>query len=360
MTLDIIGKTAFNHDFYAVDSIEKWAASSKNDKDDGRLDSGNSECIQAFNYKPSPLQIFLGLLGFSKLDFIKQRSKAKLNKVVDKIIENARSKVIQQNKSEENVSSAEEKKEASYSSSSSTSECTPAVSLLEALLQAEENSKDLSLKGGRKYLGNQELRDEMRGFILAGHETTSTWIYWCSYILCKYPDVQQKVYEDIVTHAPSSSTVITLQMTNQMSYLGAFMKEILRLYPPVGMTLRDSTQEEIFNGIKIPAGTRIAIPIYLIHRDAKYWSRPEDFIPERWLKDESPANNKHAFLPFSTGPRNCVGYQFATIEAQLIMAPLIRTFKFELAPSLRDTEITPSSFVVLRTKPLVKICVRSR
>mmetsp|Transcript_24121 Transcript_24121/g.23169 ORF Transcript_24121/g.23169 Transcript_24121/m.23169 type:complete len:151 (+) Transcript_24121:704-1156(+) len=149
-------------------------------------------------------------------------------------------------------------------------------------------------------------------------------------------------------------------MVNQMSYFNAFMKEVLRLYPPVGLTHRHSTREETFNGFKIPARTRIAIPINLLHRDPKYWSNPDDFMPERWLKEDFPASNKNAYLPFSTGPRNCIGYQFSTMEAQLIMAPLLRSFIFELAPSLRDTEFSFTSLITMKANPDVKICVRSR
>lgn len=356
LTLDIIGKTAFDHDFHALDSIEKWATLD-NRKNDQILNLGNRKQIQAFDFRLPPLRLFFGILGLGKFDFITKRSNAKLDKVVDEIIDNAKAKVAQQKICEKN---SEEPEVTSFSGSTVRSKYAQAVSLLEVLLQAEYNNKDSPVKSNRNYLSKQELREEMRGFILAGHETTSIWIYWCSYMLCKYPDVQQKVYENILTHAPSPSVAIKLQMTNEMSYLRAFMKEVLRLYPPVGLTFRHTIQEETFDGIKIPANTKIAIPVHLIHRDPKYWSRPEDFIPERWLKDDFPANNKHAFLPFSTGPRNCIGYQFATMEAQLILATLIRKFQFELAPSLRDTKFTLSSFITTRTKPLVKICVRSR
>ena len=114
------------------------------------------------------------------------------------------------------------------------------------------------------------------------------------------------------------------------------------------------------NGFKIPVGTRITIPIHLIHRHPDYWTNPDEFQPERWLKDQFPASHKNAFLPFGVGPRNCIGENFATFEAKLIMGPLIRSFMFNFAPSLRSAEFTLSAFVTTKPKPDVKICVRSR
>lgn len=95
LTLDIIGKTAFDHDFHALDSIEKWATLD-NRKNDQILNLGNRKQNQAFDFRLPPLRLFFGILGLGKFDFITKRSNAKLDKVVDEIIDNAKAKVAQQ------------------------------------------------------------------------------------------------------------------------------------------------------------------------------------------------------------------------------------------------------------------------
>ena len=243
----------------------------------------------------------------------------------------------------------------------------------------------------QKHLNQQELRDELKIFIFAGHETTSVWCYWCCFALSKYPDVQQKLYDDIITICPErqkeggegnhDDDPITVEMINKIPYLDAFMKEVLRMYPPVGLIFREVAKNEIFEDtstncdVTIPKGTLIGIPIHLLHRHPKYWDQPDTFLPERWLKrstsnddssnmktgkTEFPARHQCAFLPFSTGPRNCIGYQFATMEAKLILAPIVRAFVLELAPSLKNVEFQFTSLPTLKAKPDFKMCLRGR
>ncbi len=77
-------------------------------------------------------------------------------------------------------------------------------------------------------------------------------------------------------------------------------------------------------------------------------------------KAEFPARHQCAFLPFSTGPRNCIGYQFATMEAKLIIAPIVRAFVLEMAPSVKNAEFTFTSFATMKAKPDFKMCLRDR
>merc|ERR1712071_545474 len=156
------------------------------------------------------------------------------------------------------------------------------------------------------------------------------------------------------------SSDISMHSIDKMSYFNAFMKEVLRLYPPVGMIIRYNLKEENLRGVNVPANTRLVIPIHLLHRHPNYWKDPEEFQPERCLGEEHPSSHKHAFMPFSNGPRNCIGSYFAETEAKLLMAPLIRQFSFHLAPSLRDTDFTFSLSITMKTNPGLKIVTRSR
>ena len=181
------------------------------------------------------------------------------------------------------------------------------------------------------------------------------------YALAKFPDVQQKLYEDILKQAPDAALPITLAKVDSMEYLSAFLSEILRLYSPVGLIFRYTSQEEILKGYTIPSKTRLVLPIHLLHRHPDYWSSPDDFCPERWLnEDVCAARHRFCFLPFSAGGRNCVGRRFAEVEAKLIVAKIARAFTIRLAPCMREKEVTFTNFVTMKSKPQIKICVQQR
>jgi cytochrome P450 len=339
LTLDIIGDVAFSHDFQALQVLDKWA---EDDSRDDELDSISDPLVEALTnaMKVTPFAVLLTVFKVSWPDKIFNRkgkqASAVLNQAVDSIIREARQKKAK----------------------ADSSETTSKPSLLQLLFDA----KDAAPGTGRKTLNDSELRDEIKTFLVAGHETTSTWCYWALYALAKYPDVQEKVYNDIIKHAPDSSGQIDLESVEKMTYFSAFLSEVLRLYAPVGFVIRHTTQQEEFcKGFTIPAHTRLVIPFHLLHRHPDHWSNPLLFTPERWLdNEETDARHKFCFLPFSAGGRNCIGQRFAQIEANLILANIIRAFSIQLAPSLRDKEINFTSFGTMKGKPAVKICVKAR
>lgn len=348
LTLDIIGEVAFSHDFHALDSVERWVR----EGDEGNNQS-NDQMIEVMTamFQNTTKRILFQLMNLSFLDFSTSKSSEMLNKAVDEVIAEARRKLENNKKTESNDGSTGDKVGATKTLSSG-------ISLLQRLLDAENS--DIK-KSSRNSLAMEELRDEVKTFLMAGHETTSTWCYWCFYVLCKNPDIQKKVYEDIEKHSSKEKKIdISLEMIEKMTYFNAFMKEVLRLYPPAGMIVRYTVKEEQFKGITVPAHTRLTIPIHLLHRHPNYWKDPEKFQPERWLGKENPSSHKHAFMPFSNGPRNCIGYHFAEMEAKLLMAPLIRRFSIGLAPSLQETDFTFTTSITMKSKPHLKIVISSR
>lgn len=336
LTLDIIGDVAFSHDFQALKGLNKWAQ----DDSHNELDSVSDPLIEALTiaFKATPAAVLQTIFKITLPDkLFNTRSKAAstlLNQAVDSIIREARQKAI-----------------------ADSSKTTFKPSLLQLLFDA----KDAQPGTGRKTLNDSELRDEIKTFLVAGHETTSTWCYWALYTLAKYPDVQQKVYDDIVKHAPDSSGQIDLESVEKMAYFSAFLSEVLRLYTPVGFVVRYTTQQEKWKGFTIPSNIRLVIPFHLLHRHPDHWSNPLDFTPERWLNnEETDARHKFCFLPFSAGGRNCIGQRFAQMEANLILANIIRAFSIQLAPSLRDKEVEFTAFGTMKGKPAVKICIKAR
>jgi cytochrome P450 len=245
-------------------------------------------------------------------------------------------------------------------------------SLLQSLLQATSvaaaatvNSKvSTSSTLPIPRLTQAELRDEVKTFIIAGHETTSTWCYWALYALAKHRDVHEKVYQDICQHVPSSSSssMLTSDQVAQMDFVVAFLYEVLRLYAPVGVITRVTTRSEQWHGhCMVPAHTRLLIPIHLLHRHADYWTRPDDFIPKRWLdRDECAARHRFCFLPFSAGGRNCIGQRFAEMEATVIVANIVRAFDIQLAPSMKDADMSLTNFLTTKAKDPIVIRIASR
>lgn len=335
VTLDILGEVSLAHDFRSLETLSKWAANADSDEIDEVQDPMMQSLRKVFTTTNSPFAIAMVYLKMGWILPYVRPNRKDAKKLFDEAAEDI-------------LLSARENPPSSKD----------AQSVIHALLGALK--KDES---GRNALTWQEMKDEIKLFIIAGHETTSTLCYWAFYALGKHPDVQRRVADDILRHAPDG-TPINLDAVARMRYFTAFLQETLRLYSPAGLLFRYPSQTEEWNGQVIPAKTRVIIPIYLLHRHPKHWKDPERFLPERWLPgsdaDDSKIRHPFCFLPFSAGGRNCIGEKFARFEAQLILANLIRSFQIQLAPSMRHSSLEFLLSLTIKSKPKVQIVVKSR
>jgi cytochrome P450 len=211
-------------------------------------------------------------------------------------------------------------------------------------------------------LSPKELKHEVKTFLIAGHETTATLCTWAIYCMTKYPSIiQQRLYIEVM-EAHGSQDKMNVDSCDKMEYMDCFLKEVLRLYPPVGITLRLTSKNTNILGDKIPANTKIVLPSYLLHRHPQYWTDPLEFKPERWSKtaEKDPKFHHFAYFPFSAGSRSCIGQRFSMYEAKIILAMLIREFEFTLSPSLEGKKLRVSSFVTIRSNPPISIRANSR
>ena len=355
LALDIVGKVCFAHDFQGLRAIQKWATtpvSVETDKNESTHESELAKLddpfISALMALLEPrlltfvLSITLKWFGLSFLDtFVNPRvrkARQTLNDAADQVIANA----------------------------SADMHSKSLLHLMQVAEDPEQQLKndDTTTNGSKKWqsrrLSHSELRDETKMFLLAGHETTATRMYWCYYVLAKHHDVQEKLYQDVFHHAPAGP--IRLEHTQQMEYLHAFLQEVLRLYPPGGTLFRTNNHVEEFKGKIIPAGTRLVIPVHLLHRHPHYWDDPETFLPERWMNvsDAERERRRFAFLPFGGGHRSCIGQRFASLGAQLLLAPLVRAFTIEIGASQCDVEHEFVNFVTMKAKPALKIMIQER
>jgi cytochrome P450 len=135
------------------------------------------------------------------------------------------------------------------------------------------------------------------------------------------------------------------------------LQEAMRLYPPVWSLARRAVEADELAGYPIPAGSVIHISFYALHRHPRLWDEPDAFRPERFADDEVEKRHKFAYLPFSAGPRKCIGDQFAMSEGQLILASVAQRFGLALAP---DQRIDTAALITLNPKHGMKMIPRLR
>ncbi|KAL4753908.1 hypothetical protein BDW72DRAFT_201139 [Aspergillus terricola var. indicus] len=212
-----------------------------------------------------------------------------------------------------------------------------------------------------------ELVDQMMTFIAAGHETTSSALQWSVYALCKHPDIQTRLRQEIRSNLPSIASddpePITAEAVDSLAYLHAFCNEVLRFHPSVPITFRTTTRDTTLAGSLLPKGTQLTISPEVINHDPELWGPDAHvFNPERWLgpgrANTGGASSNYALMTFLHGPRSCIGQGFAKAELACLVAAMVGMFEMELADPGKKLEvkrtatISPVDGVVARLTPL--------
>ncbi|WP_433622260.1 cytochrome P450 [Nocardia sp. CA-120079] len=184
--------------------------------------------------------------------------------------------------------------------------------LLSALLEARD------AQDGAQFT-DSELIDQVFTFFLGGAETTAGCLTWALYLLDHNRDVQQQLHEEVDSvlggRTATRADLPSLPLTNRI------ITETLRLYPPTWVLTRQVTADTELGDILLPAGTKIAVSPYVIHRSERIYDDPSAFRPDRWV-DTTPHHNRKTFIPFGLGARRCIGEQFGLIEAALALATI--------------------------------------
>ena len=166
---------------------------------------------------------------------------------------------------------------------------------------------------------------ECNTIMLAGHGTVTGTVNFALYFLCKHPDIQQKIFDE-VTEAVGEGSIDDVKPQNLL-YLTQVIRETLRLQPPAPNFARKLSEPMMAGKYLIPAGTNVDVMIWHIHRDPKVWSDPERFDPDRFTAENMKTRSPYAFIPFSAGPRNCLGFRFAMMEMRMLISYIIYNFK---------------------------------
>lgn len=204
-------------------------------------------------------------------------------------------------------------------------------------------------------MSDQQLRDEVITLFVAGHETTATALTWAFKLLSEQPVVRRVLYEE-VDRVLGGRTPTAADFPN-LPYALAVFEETLRLYPPVVNIVRTALEPDTLAGHLLPAGSNVVIPTYALHRHPAFWDNPEGFDPNRMLPDARKGQHRFAYIPFSAGPRFCIGESFAKLEAVLILAMVAQRFEVNLVPGQR---IEMRSLGTLRPAPGVNVLLKPR
>ncbi|XP_060071008.1 cytochrome P450 4A24-like [Ylistrum balloti] len=203
-------------------------------------------------------------------------------------------------------------------------------------------------------LTDREVRDEVDTFLFEGHDTTASSIGWAVYSLAKYPEEQQKVYEE-VTKVLGGRQNVEWSDIQELSRLSLFIKESMRMFSPVPGIARVTTKKMELDGVTLPVNTEVTIMIQVLNHHEEIWKKPQEFRPDRFV-DESN-RDPYSYVPFSAGPRNCIGQHFAMNEQKVALAKLIQ--RFRILPDPNNIPV-PTNGVVTRSKNGIYVKLEKR
>ena len=195
--------------------------------------------------------------------------------------------------------------------------------LLSMLMEARD-------EGSGEGMSDRQLRDEVMTVYLAGHETTAMALSWCWYLLSKNPESARRVREEVLGVAGDGA--LGVEHLPGLVYTRMVVDETLRLYPSAWLLSRKAIRDDRIGPYLIPAGSMLFLSPFVTHRRPDLWENPEGFDPGRFAPGREDAGPRYAYFPFGGGPRQCIGNNFALMEATLIVASVARRYGLDLVP----------------------------
>jgi cytochrome P450 len=194
-------------------------------------------------------------------------------------------------------------------------------------------------------LSDVELRDQVLTFIGAGHETTAVALAWTVYLLSQHPEAEHHLRAEVAEVLNGRTP--TVADLPRLAYTRRVIEESLRLYPPVFGVLRDVKDDDAIGGFHIPGRSMVILSPYVTHRHPDVWPDPETFDPDRFTPERSAGRPRFAWYPFLGGPHQCIGQEFAMMEATLTIAMLTQSVRLRLVPG---TRVEPKPMLSLRPR----------
>mgnify|MGYP005856666347 CR=1 FL=1 len=201
----------------------------------------------------------------------------------------------------------------------------------------------------------EEMVDQVAIFFLAGHETSASALAWALYLLALYPEWQERLAAEAEAvfgdRAPEFVHMSRLRVARDV------FRETLRLYPPVPMMVRESTCPESFRNRDVKPGAQVVISPWHLHRHERLWDNPDGFDPARYGTENGKTCLRNAYIPFSAGQRVCTGAGFAMIEGPLLLAMLVRAYRFDAVP---DRPAMPVAHLTVRGRDGIWLSISPR
>lgn len=176
-------------------------------------------------------------------------------------------------------------------------------------------------------MADRQLVNEILTLVVAGHETTASTLNWVWYLLSRHPEVQERLSRELDQY--NASNGLSLEELPKFAYTRYVIDEALRLYPAGWLVTRRALNNDYLEDYFVPRGTEIYIPIYFIQRHPDHWAEPDRFNPDRFAPECVSKRHPLAMLPFSAGPRNCIGEMFARVEMQIHLMMIAKRIRLD-------------------------------
>lgn len=176
-------------------------------------------------------------------------------------------------------------------------------------------------------MDRKQVRDEILTLFVAGHETTASGLAWSLYLLLRHPEAYREARAEVDALGDEPIGFASLPRSG---YCLKVFKEALRMYPPVYAFGRQAMEPVEVGGYHLPRGAVLIISPYVLHWRQDIWPDPDRFDPGRFTPEAEKDRTRCAYLPFSDGPRTCIGNHFALMEGLLVLATLLRRAAFAL------------------------------
>lgn len=207
----------------------------------------------------------------------------------------------------------------------------PGADLMGLLLSARDEDTGIGMD-------EKQIRDEALTLLIAGHETTTLLMTWFFYSLARHPEVEAQLHDEV--DRVLNGRLPTMEDMPKLVYTRQVIDETMRLYPPAYALSRAGNEADVIGGYEISPKSVIALSPFITHRLPEFWPHPQKFDPERFTPANSAARHRFAYLPFGSGPRQCIGDGFALAEGVLVAAAIAQRFRLRI-PGGYIAELAP-------------------
>ncbi|KAG5305990.1 CP4C1 protein, partial [Acromyrmex insinuator] len=199
---------------------------------------------------------------------------------------------------------------------------------------------DLLIAASREGLMTDlEIRQEVDTIMFAGHDTTASSLCFILALLAEHKDIQDRVRNEVDIAMQDNEDKLTMKFLNQLLYLERCIKEALRLHSVIFFISRICEEDVKLQSYLVPAGTNLVIDINGVHKDPNFWPNPEVFDPDRFLPERIRNRHPYSYIPFSAGPRNCIGQRYAMLQMKMMVTSLIHHFYLEPVDYIKNVRL---------------------